>query len=84
MTNGKNRIPAEVFLDILTAYCKDQKTAKIVIDREGIEEIYTKIKEIDTCAKVLRSRVTLPDETGFNIDQIISIDNIFRIESDNS
>ena len=74
----KSTVKPEAFYKILSAYFKENKIVNMLIDRDGIERVFGKIKEINKHDKILRSRVTMYDETGFNIAQVIAIDDIFR------
>lgn len=83
MDYRQNTVKPEDFFNILSTYWKDQKNADLLVEREGIERIHGKIKDIDEHKKILHSRVTLFDETGFNIAQVIAIDGIFREDFSN-
>lgn len=73
-----NTVKPEAFYNILSTYMKEEKSINLLIDRDGMERVYGKIKDINIHDKILRSRITMYDETGFTIAQVIAVDGIFR------
>lgn len=73
-----NTVKPEVFYEILLAYMKQQRKIDLLIDRAGMERVSGVVKDISPHNKILRTRVTMNDETGFNINQVIAVNGIFR------
>ena len=71
-------VRAEMFYNILSAYMTNKEKVDLIVDREGTERIHGVVKDIQTDEKILRSRVTMNDETGFVINQVIAVNGIFR------
>ncbi|MCU7695189.1 hypothetical protein ACFSPU_10310 [Haoranjiania flava] len=73
-----NTVKPEVFYEILAAYMKNRTIVDLIIDRGGTERVSGLIKDISLHDKILRTRVTMYDETGFYIHQVIAVNGIFR------
>lgn len=74
----KDTVKPEAFYNILSTCMKEEKDISLLIDRDGMERVSGRIKDINTHDKILRSRITMYDETGFTVAQVIAIDGIFR------